>query len=147
MHEIDSPEHEALYIQEPEAVTSSVDRINKHILDAKYERANLREIAQSAEHLCQRRGDRLYTTLKRHEELFDGSLGKWNMQDYEIELPPDAKPYHAKAFPIPQTYTATLKMEVERLCKVGVLKQVNSIKGLRESLIRFQKSKTCCFLS
>jgi hypothetical protein len=124
MRDIDSPEHEALYIQEPEAVTNSVDRI-KHILDAKYERANLREIAQSAEHLCQRRRDRLYTTLKRHEELFNGSLGKWNMQDYEIELQPDAKPYHAKPFPIPQAYTATLKMEVERLCKVGVLRQVN----------------------
>jgi hypothetical protein len=66
MRDIDSPEHEALYIQEPEVVTSSVDRI-KHILDAKYERANLREIVQSAEHLCQRRRDRLYTTLKRHE--------------------------------------------------------------------------------
>jgi hypothetical protein len=114
MRDIDSPEHEALYIQEPEAVTSSVDHRIKHILDAKYERANLREIAQSAEHLCQRRRDRLCTTtLKRHEELFDGSLGKWNMQDYEIELQPDANPYHAKAFPIPQAYTATLKMEVE----------------------------------
>jgi hypothetical protein len=89
-----------------------VDRI-KHILDAKYERANLREIAQSAEHLCERRRDRLHTTLKRHEELFDGSLGKWNMQDYDIELQPDTKPYHVKPFPIPQAYRATLKMEVE----------------------------------
>jgi Reverse transcriptase (RNA-dependent DNA polymerase) len=121
MHNTDSLENEALYIQEPEAITNSVDRI-KHILDAKYERANLREIAQSAEHLCQRHRDPLYTTLKRHEELFNGSLGKWNMQDYDIELQPDAKPYHVKAFPIPQ---ATLKMEVDRLCKVRVLRQVN----------------------
>jgi hypothetical protein len=54
MSDTDSLEDEAFYIQEPEAVTSSVDRI-KHILDAKYERANLGEIAQSVEHLCQRR--------------------------------------------------------------------------------------------
>jgi hypothetical protein len=58
--------------------------------------------------------------------LFDGSLGKWNMGAYDIELRPDVMPYHAaRAFPIPQIHTGTLKIEVERLCKVGVLKKVN----------------------
>jgi hypothetical protein len=83
----------------------------------------------------------------RHEELFDGSLGKWNMQDYKIELQPDAKPYHAKAFPIPQTYTATLKMEVERLCKVGVLKQVNQSEWAAPTFIIPKKDGSVRFIS
>ena len=44
------------------------------------------------------------------------------MGAYEIELQPEATPYHAKAYPIPHIHTATLKMEVEQLCEAGVLK-------------------------
>ena len=58
-------------------------------------------------------------------DLFDGTLGKWNMGAYDIELRPEATPYHARAFPIPQAYTDTLKIEVDRLEKAGVLKKVN----------------------
>jgi Reverse transcriptase (RNA-dependent DNA polymerase) len=89
----------------------------------------------------------LYTTLKRHEELFDGFLGKWNMQDYEIKLQPDAKPYHAKAFPIPQAYMATLKMEVEQPCKVGVLRQVNQSEWEAPTFIIPKKDGSVQFIS
>jgi hypothetical protein len=54
--------------------------------------------------------------------LFDGTLGHWQDETYDITLRDDAKPYHARAYPIPKTHKATLKMEVERLCKIGVLK-------------------------
>ena len=51
-------------------------------------------------------------------------LGKWKMGAYDIELIPEATPYHAKAFPIPDVHTATLKLEVEHLVQAGVLKKV-----------------------
>ena len=41
------------------------------------------------------------------------------MGAYDIELVPEATPYHAKAFPIPHVHTATLKLEVERLTQAG----------------------------
>jgi hypothetical protein len=31
----------------------------------------------------------------------DGTLGQWVGDPYEIQLKPGAKPYHAKAFPVP----------------------------------------------
>ena len=47
------------------------------------------------------------------------------MDPYHIELKTDNTPYHARPYPIPHAYEATLKLEVERLVKAGVLKKVN----------------------
>jgi hypothetical protein len=40
--------------------------------------------------------------MTKHEAMFDGTLGTWNAEPYNIELIKDAKPYHAKAFPVPE---------------------------------------------
>ena len=47
------------------------------------------------------------------------------MGAYDIELRPDATPYHAKPYPIPYSRLHTLKLEVERLVQAGVLRKVN----------------------
>jgi hypothetical protein len=59
------------------------------------------------------------------QHLFDGSLGTWNGKTYDIQLKPDAKPYHSRPLPIPKIYEATLKIELECLTKAGVSKKVN----------------------
>ena len=112
---------EAFHIQDPEAILDASSRL-KGILDAKYEKADLHEVAESATHLSDDERQRLQSTLEEYTDLFDGTLGKWNMGAYNIELRPDATPYHARAFPIPQAYTDTLKLEVDRLEKAGVLR-------------------------
>ena len=61
--------------------------------------------------------------LKEYENLFDGTLGKWNMGVYNIELLLGAMPYHTKAFDIPHLHMANLKLEVEQLLQAGVLKR------------------------
>jgi hypothetical protein len=38
---------------------------------------------------------------------------------------PDAKPYHAKPYPVPQLEKAKLRAEIERLVSYGVLQKVN----------------------
>jgi hypothetical protein len=52
-------------------------------------------------------------------------LGTWNAKPYNIELKPNAKPYHSRPFLVPKTHEATLKIELECLTKAGVLKKVN----------------------
>jgi hypothetical protein len=53
----------------------------KAILDAKYEKADLAEVAQSATHLSEmEREEELHQFLNKYKDLFDGSLGKWNME-------------------------------------------------------------------
>ena len=50
----------------------------------------------------------LKTLLEKYKSLFDGMLGHWKGEDYNIELCSDATPYHARAYPIPKVYEQTL---------------------------------------
>ena len=63
--------------------------------------------------------------LQKHAHLFDGTLCKWKGEQYDIELRPEATPYHAKPYPVPHSQEAKLKAECERLIKYNVLKKVN----------------------
>jgi hypothetical protein len=65
---------------------------------------------------------------KYQQHLFHGSLGTWNDKPYDIELKPDAMPYHSRPFPVPKIHEATLKIELEHLTKAEVLKKVNRSK-------------------
>ncbi len=101
-----------------------IERV-KSILDAKYEPANLEEIVSNCTHLSIAERNALYRLLTRYEPLFDGTLGTWAGDPYDIELKDGAKPYHARAYPIPKIHEAVLKKEIERLVKLGVLKKIN----------------------
>jgi hypothetical protein len=59
--------------------------------------------------------------------LFDGTLGYWKNEQYNIELQPNAKPYLARAYPIPKIHEQTLHTEVDRLCCLGVLLLLGSV--------------------
>ena len=52
--------------------------------------------------------------------MFDGTLGKYTGFDYTTELEEDAKPYHAKPFPIPNLH------EPNKLIKIGLLQKINN---------------------
>ena len=82
-------------------------------------------IGAKCTHLTLEQQEDLNFLLKKYESLFDGSLGTWKGEDYDIELRSDAKPYHARAFPIPRIHEQTLRHEVESLCQIGVLKKVD----------------------
>jgi hypothetical protein len=112
------------YIHDSPCLEEAAERI-KRILDAKYEPANLEEIVANHDHLSDEEKEGLYSLLKKYESLFDGSLGTWKGEDYNIELRSDATPYHARTFPIPRIHEQTLRHEVNRLYKIGVLKKVN----------------------
>jgi hypothetical protein len=64
-----------------------------------------------------------------------------------LELKEDAKPYHARAYPVLQCHINTLRAEVERLCKIGVLKQVNRFDWGAPTFIIPKKDGTVRFIS
>jgi len=88
----------------------------------------------------------LFNLLSKFEVLFHGTLGKWNLGQYDIELKPDAKPYHARSFPVPKIYEQTLKQEVERLVRLGVLKKVNRSEWAAPTFIIPKKDQTVRFI-
>ena len=64
----------------------------KKILDAKYDPADIRRYVEESTHLSKSEQTELQSLLKKYEDLFDGTLGRWTGAPYDIELAKDAKP-------------------------------------------------------
>ena len=56
----------------------------------------------------------LLNLFQKHEEMFDGTLGKYKGSDYTIEVKENAKFYYSKPFPIPNINKPTLNKEVDK---------------------------------
>jgi len=92
------------------------------ILNRKYKKADLDQVAAGAEELDEHQQKKLLSLLKDFEDLFDGStLGKWNTDPIDIETKPDHKPSSARYYPVPKVSKAAFKKELERLVEIGVL--------------------------
>jgi hypothetical protein len=90
----------------------------------------------------------LLSLLHKYQHLFNGSLGTWNGKPYDIELKPNAKPYHSRPFPVPKIHEATFKIELECLStKAGVLKKVNQSKWAAPTFLIPKKDATVQFIS
>ena len=144
--DVDASISEAYHVDDPEGLEDDAQRL-KTILDAKYEEADLEETAASQSHLTECEQQQLLELFNKHNSLFDGTLGTWNLDPYDIELKPDAQPYHARSFPIPQRHVNTLKVEVDRLCQIGALKKVNRSEWAAPSFIIPKKDGSVRFIS
>jgi hypothetical protein len=67
----------------------------------------------------------LYSLLDKYADLFDSTLGTWKTTPVQLELKPDATPYHGKAYPVPHSQERKLREEVERMVELGVMRKVN----------------------
>jgi RNase H-like domain found in reverse transcriptase/Reverse transcriptase (RNA-dependent DNA polymerase)/Integrase zinc binding domain len=136
----------AFYVQDSTAVDEATERI-KGILDAKYEAADLDDVVTKSLHLNDFQRLSLKKLLEKYRTLFDGTLGVWKDTQYEIELKEGATPYHARAYPIPKSLEATLRLEVERLLSLGVLKKVNRSEWAAPTFIIPKKDGSVRFIS
>ena len=64
---------------------------------------------------------KLLELLIEFEDLFDGTLGDWKTEPVSFDLKEGSKSYNGRAYTITQKHNATVKTEVKRLCKIGVL--------------------------
>ena len=132
---------------EPSSTREATSRAVE-ILDANYEKADLpKVIYDTCSHLTVLQKNKLLRTLLAFKELFDGTLGDWQTEPVSFRLKPGSKPYHGRAFPIPHIHLATLKKEVERLVKLGVLKKQPSSEWAAPTFIIPKKNKTVRFIS
>lgn len=112
------------YIDDPKDLVAEADRLST-ILDAKYKRADLYEVAQNTPHLSATQKKKLKELLQKYEPLFDGTIGTWKMSKYSIKLKEGATPYHGRPYQIPKAYKRQVRLEVDQLVKIGVLKKIN----------------------
>ncbi len=93
------------------------------ILDAKYAKDDLPAIVRDdCKHLNPSERELLLSLLLKFEQLFDGTLGDWNLPPDSIQLKEGAKPFHGRPYPIPKLHKATLMKEIDRLVLIGVMK-------------------------
>ena len=135
---------DAYLIEDPERVKQATKRISE-ILDAKYEKADLEKIVSNCPHLSHPQREQLLNLLKTYESMFDGTLGVWQGDPYNIHLKDQVVPYHGKAFKVPKYYENQVKMEVKRLEQIGVLKKVNHSQWAAPCFIIPKKDQTIRF--
>jgi hypothetical protein len=102
---------------EPEQI-HAVNKRHTRILDANYKAADLSEIIKCISTIDDIEKHSLLGLLRKYENLFDGNLGNFETSKVKLNLKEDAKPYHAKASPMPKIHHDTLKHEIERLVEL-----------------------------
>jgi len=131
---------------EPESVGKASKRVMR-ILDATYNKADLKSIIDSCTYLTSEYCEKLFKLLKKFESLFDGTLGDWKTRPVHLDLIPGSKPYHGKAYPIPKIYEKTLKTELARLEKIGVIQKCSGSEWGSPSFIIPKANGTVRFLT
>ncbi len=92
--------------REPQSMTKHL----MHILDAKYGKANLRDIVKNnCTHLSIPEQSSLLELLQDFEVLFDGTLGDWDCEVVSLQLREGAQSYHGHLFPIPKKHLDVTK--------------------------------------
>ena len=80
--------------------------------------------------------------------MFDGKLGTWKGTPYHIELQEDAKPYHARAFPVPRFHAdQTFRETVEMYVRQGILRKINVSQWAAPSYIIPKKNGQARFIT
>jgi hypothetical protein len=132
---------------EPHSTQEATQRV-VHILDAKYEKADLQSVVSvNCTHLSLQDQNKLMEVLTEFEELFDGRLGDWNTKPVSFELKDGTKPYHGRPFPVPKSRKATTIKELNRLCDLGVLEFRPASEWASPSFIIPKKDNTVCCIS
>ena len=91
------------------------------ILDAKYESVQIDDVVNQLEHLnIQQKAD-VEQVLSEFTKLFDGTLGVYPHRKFHIDLEPNAKPKHARPYPVPVVHLEAFKKVLVHLCNIGVL--------------------------
>jgi hypothetical protein len=117
------------------------------ILDATYKKADLRDITSKCTYLPKEERAAQLKSLLRYEDLFDGALGTWNGPPVALRLKKDATPHFARPFSVPHIHERTLKIEIDRLVKLGVLKWTKANKWAAPTFITPKKDGRVRFIS
>jgi hypothetical protein len=130
----------------PELIREELHEATK-ILGANYKKADLEEFVKNIPHLTNDQKSQVCTLLSNHESLFQGKLGLWDTPQVSLELEEGAKPYHARAYPIPHIHEETIQKEVDWLCREGVLAKDSNSEWAVPTFITPKKEGTVRFVA
>ncbi|KAE9041737.1 hypothetical protein PR002_g4290 [Phytophthora rubi] len=79
------------------------------------------------------------------DDLNKRTIGTTHSEPFEFELKDSVQPYHARPFGIPQTYLSTVKKEIARLDRLGVIVRYICGPWAAPAFIVPKKHKTAAF--
>ena len=133
-----------IYCQSIEpTVLKEAEATQKRILEADYSALDLDDYAHKETHLSKEQEEKLICSMPKYPKLFRGGLGVLKVPPVHLELRPlkkDKKQCHARPFSVPKCYEDTTKMEIQRLCNIGVLVKCNDSELAAPTFIQPKKT-------
>jgi hypothetical protein len=110
------------------------------IPDANYEKVDPDEFVRGLTNLSAKEQNELSTVLKKYAILFGGGLGLLRIKPVHLALRENAKPVHARAFPIPQALLKPTKTEVNRLTKIDIFEKAYDSEWAAPTFVKQKKT-------
>ena len=85
--------------------------------------------------------------LRDKSKMFDGTFGVYPHKKVHINIDPDAKPVHARPYPVPRIHLNTFKKELDHLVEIGVLLPQQESEWALPSFIIPKKDGRVCWIS
>ena len=91
------------------------------ILDAKYDEMTIEDVVKLQTHLTTQQQQDLANVMNRYPKVFGNDLGHYPHKKFHIDILPDARPVHRRAYPVPRMHEEVFKKELDHLVEIGVL--------------------------
>ena len=118
-----------------------------HILDARYKFTDVKDVIDQLTHLNTQQKADLLQVLMENAQMFDGTLGVYPHKKVHLELDPNAKPVHARPYPVPRIHLSTFKKELDHLVALGVLIPQKESEWASPTFIIPKKDGRVCWIS
>jgi hypothetical protein len=86
-----------------------------------HEYVNVHKVIDTLTHLNMHQKADLLQVLTANQKMFDGTLGVYPHKKFHIDIDKNAKPIHARPYPVPRVHLQTFKKELDHLVAIRVL--------------------------
>ena len=133
--------------EENEAGDDVEEVMQAELKPAVYEAVDVDQLTEEQTHLEPCEKELLKATLSKHIKALQGLRGQWQGKKVHLELLPEAKPFCARPYKIPQACKELVKKEIERLESIGLLTKVSSSEWAAPSFAIPKKDGTIRFVT
>ena len=100
-----------------------VDSYASIIKESTYKSVSIADVIATQSHLLSEQAQLLSKMLEKHTTLFDGILKVYPHHLVHLDIAPNAIPKHLRAYPVAHIHLDVFKIELQRLCNIGVLER------------------------
>ena len=132
-----SNEAHAFFIDHTIQLDEFIDNFHQFensIKESKYEYTATEEAVKQQTHLNVAQQKQLGEVLRNFQPLFNGKLGRYPYAKVHLELEPNTQPAHTRPYPIAELNKKVFKLELDRLCDIGVLSPTGPSESLPQPL-------------